>query len=136
MRVKIVLFLVLLCWSALGFSQPQPGVLATKKAQFGTTNGQVSVKIMPQTAFGTISTLKFIENGLVFDARRQNAGPAVDANTLVFKPATLSPSYYTTHFGWVCKQEWQFEKATKLPLRIRLGSIDQVNQLEGKNLHR
>jgi hypothetical protein len=91
---------------------------------------------MPQTAFGTISTLKFIENGLVFDAGRQIAGPAVDANTLVFKPATLSPSYYTTHFGWVCKQEWQFEKATKLPLRIRLGSIDQVNQLEGKNLHR
>ena len=31
-----------------------------------------------------------------------------------------------------CRLEWQWEKKTKLPLRIRLGTLDYVDQLEGK----
>jgi hypothetical protein len=45
----------------------------------------------------------------------------------------ITPDYYTRHMAWTCRQEWQLEKITSLPLRLRLGGLEQVNWLEGKN---
>jgi hypothetical protein len=43
---------------------------------------------------------------------------------------------YFMQSGWVCRQEWKLEKITKVPLRLRLGSKEQVDWLEGKFIHR
>ncbi len=54
------------------------------------------------------------------------------AGSATASPTSLEPDYYTRHFGYFCKKELQFEKATAIPLKFRLGTLDYVNKLEGK----
>lgn len=46
--------------------------------------------------------------------------------------SVIAADYYTQGFGFFCKKELQFEKATKIPLRFRLGTLQYNNYLEGK----
>jgi hypothetical protein len=46
--------------------------------------------------------------------------------------SVIAADYYTKGFGFFCKKELQFEKATKIPLRFRLGSLQYNDYLEGK----
>jgi len=44
----------------------------------------------------------------------------------------IAADYYTRNFGFFCKNELKLEKATKIPLRFRLGSLQYNDYLEGK----
>lgn len=56
-----------------------------------------------------------------------------DQNTTTVSLSNIvSADYYTRHIGFVCKKELAFEKVTKIPLRFRVGSLQQCNYLEGK----
>jgi hypothetical protein len=43
----------------------------------------------------------------------------------------VPPNYYTMQTGFFCNKERAFEKRTKVPLKIRLGSLSYTEQLEG-----
>jgi hypothetical protein len=44
----------------------------------------------------------------------------------------LPENYYVKSLPFFCKKEWQVEKVTKVGFRLRLGSVDYVDALEGK----
>jgi len=51
----------------------------------------------------------------------------------VISPSMLvSPAFYSCNLAFFCRQEIKFEKATGIPFKFRLGSVQQVDYLEGK----
>ncbi|HVZ96585.1 MAG TPA: hypothetical protein VG847_06905 [Chitinophagaceae bacterium] len=45
---------------------------------------------------------------------------------------TLPPDFATRYYGFFCRQELKIEKSTHLPIRLRIGSLQQSNYYEGK----
>ncbi|RFS23419.1 hypothetical protein DVR12_10415 [Chitinophaga silvatica] len=41
-------------------------------------------------------------------------------------------SVYKQEFGFFCKQEWNWQKNTGLPIKLRLGNYDYTQKQEGK----
>ncbi|RFM29957.1 hypothetical protein DXN05_03005 [Deminuibacter soli] len=57
-----------------------------------------------------------------------------DSAAVAHYPIRLIPAnYYTNHLPFFCDKELKLEKAVKFPVKIRLGSVDYVDQLEGKH---
>ena len=52
-------------------------------------------------------------------------------NPTYLKVAPIQNNYYN-QLGAACKMELNFEKSTKVPLRLRLGSLQQTDYMEQK----
>ncbi|MEP6596459.1 MAG: hypothetical protein ABJA71_10965 [Ginsengibacter sp.] len=87
------------------------------------------------------STGQIVKNPtLLLPANRQlKSAPAIvlskneNTNSFFISPVNvITSNYYTQHFGLICKKELALQKAIKLPIYIRLGSLQECNYLEGK----
>lgn len=47
-------------------------------------------------------------------------------------PQKIPAGFSTCSYGFFCKQELKIEKATRIPIRFRLGSLVQCDYYEGK----
>ncbi|MDI9365779.1 MAG: hypothetical protein QM541_12565 [Flavobacterium sp.] len=45
----------------------------------------------------------------------------------------LASNYYSSNLPFFCKQELQIQKIVKLPVKFRIGSVEEVDKLEGKH---
>lgn len=46
--------------------------------------------------------------------------------------AGIPQDYYARHWGMMCRFEWHTYQRLKVPLSIRLGTLEYENRLEGK----
>ena len=63
-----------------------------------------------------------VEKKIAFDSLMRSVKPAF----------TLNKDHYVKNLAFFCRQELKLEKATGLPVRFRVGSLEQCKRLEGK----
>ncbi len=61
--------------------------------------------------------------------RNSYSGPITAQNPSIRQYSYFSPR---TDWGIICQKEWEVEKATGIPFRFRLGSVEYVDKLEAK----
>jgi hypothetical protein len=53
--------------------------------------------------------------------------------TYIVPKKPVQQQFQTQHLPFFCHQEWKLEKQWNIRLRLRMGSLEHVNYLEGKN---
>ena len=59
--------------------------------------------------------------------------PAYNKNFFLKQPNILPGNFYSKQLPFFCTKELQIQKVTGLPLKFRLGSVEYVDRMEGKN---
>lgn len=113
-RFRISLILVFLLSAAIVNAQQTPMTL-----------GYVKMAFLKPPSFSAYSNIGQSKSANVIMGQP-------DYSKVKFAPNSISSTYYTNHLGMMCKEELKLEKAIKFPVKIRLGSKDEVDYLEGK----
>jgi len=107
------------------------------RAAFGQENGLNSPAYKGFFTVPVQDTPHFCNISLVKKGNKYYLGHPFKKNTVQQncndQPVpVISNNFYTQNFGFFCKKELQLEKITKIPFKFRLGSVQQVDWMEGK----
>ena len=87
-------------------------------------------------AFSQKLSLREVKKGLLVLPKKPVNHPFLLSNQISSAPLRMQPpvssGFYAANLGFFCKQEIKFEKATKIPFKFRLGSVQECDRLEGK----
>jgi len=122
-RAYQILVVFVLIFPATIFSQQQMPLFAQKTPHKFNAPENFKVK---ENHDNNYAKGPFINNGA--------PGPST-ANPFPLRMEVVSANFSTQCLPFFCKKEFLFEKNTSIPLRMRLGSLDYVNKLEGKENH-
>ena len=124
-RAYQILVVLVLMLPLTMLSQQQMPLFAQKIPHILKAVGDCNEKQI-QTEKGYINPF-FVDNGMV--------RPITLIPPLPFKTPVIDANLAIQNLPFFCKKEFLFEKNTSVPLRVRLGSLDYVNKLEGKENH-
>jgi hypothetical protein len=110
-KVKILFFCMIFVGGS-AFAQKTTPFIYIDKAYFVTFKKQNSGWVKPSEVTKTTTP--------VFSINQPGSYPIISAN------------FYTQNLGFFCKKELQLEKVIKLPLKFRLGTVQQCDWMEGK----
>jgi len=51
----------------------------------------------------------------------------------IFLPPVIPANFYAAHLPFFCSAELKVQKALKFPVKLRLGSVEACDKLEGKH---
>jgi hypothetical protein len=71
--------------------------------------------------------------GNLFPIQKDSTRPVFNMYAITHE-AKVPSNFYTTKTGFFCNAERALEKQTKVAVKIRLGSLEHTQKLEGYNL--
>lgn len=90
----------------------------------------VSTAISPAPKAIEYDTSKIVQTASAPFVDRRNIN---SLNNAVVK--TIPPGYYFSSLGFFCQKELQVAKTLRFPVKLRLGSVEYTDEIEGKNQH-
>lgn len=97
---------------------------------------------MVQSFIGILMTLGGVFSGDGSLIRAMKASDSLKATSArqwvrtdlpaTFRPSIVPKDAQARSLGFFCRQELRLEKAIRIPLRVRLGSLEYVDRMEGK----
>ena len=116
---RLVPFIILVC---LGFnSNLEAQEVSFWDPYYGREHVQQELRL--QRTYGGLLSNQWYDSRPLFGKKRQ----------IWDKSIMLTVQNLETDLGFFCRLDQSFDSNMKIPLRLRLGTLDYVNKYEGKN---
>ncbi len=100
---------------------------------FGQKNTQKNYNITSKNLkIGIHEYSKPAEKYYSFDCIDPCFKPTISLPPFRSKIVPVQQCYYFQNLSIICRTEWKLEKVSPIAIRLRLGSLEHVNYLEGK----
>lgn len=106
------------------------GILLFMCCGYLAARGQTMPRLLQESGMRTTAALSFIEKYKPADAAQ---GVPAEPKILLSPVMHLPEDYYFRHCGYFCRLEIRAQKKLGIPLTFRLGDLQYVDRLEGKD---